>query len=287
LPPGGAEQVVPRTGLLYRLDGQTDLRASYGRFFQSQSLAELQIEDGYVEFAPAQQAAHTIIGLDHRFPDGVALRVELFRKTTHDPRPRYENLYDPLVLLPELRPGRVLVTPERGEARGLEVLLSSERPFSWWLGYSFAHADDIIDGGRVPRSWDQRHALNAGVTHAFGAWTLSAIANLHTGWPMTTLALVPSNEPNAVDGVVAVPGPRNAERLDTTRRVDFRASRSFAVGHGTLRAFAEVTNLTDHDNVCCVQYKQAATRPGEPPALQMDTRGGLPFTVNLGALWEF
>jgi hypothetical protein len=287
LPPGGAEQVVPRTSLLYRLDGQTDLRASYGRFFQSQSLTELQIEDGVVEFAPAQQAAHTIIGLDHRFPAGLALRAELFRKTTHNARPRYENLYDPLALLPELRPGRVLVAPERGEARGLEVLLSAERPLSWWLGYSFAQADDVIGGETVPRSWDQRHALDAGVTYNFGAWSLSAVANLHTGWPTTTLALMPSNAPNAIDGVVAVPGPRNGERLSPTRRIDFHASRTFAAGAGSLRVFAEVTNITDRDNVCCVRYEQTETAPGEPPALTMEERRGLPLTINFGALWQF
>jgi len=287
LPPGGAEQVVPRTSLLYRLDGQTDLRASYGRFFQSQTLTELQIEDGVTEFAPAQQAAHTIIGVDHRFPDGVALRAELFRKSTHNARPRYENLYDPLVLLPELRPGRVLVAPERGEARGVEVLLSAERPLSWWLGYSFARADDVIGGEDVPRSWDQRHALDAGVTHNFGSWTLSAVANLHTGWPTTTLALVPSNAPNAVDGVVAVPGSRNGERLSATRRIDFRASRTLSAGAGSLRLFAEVTNITDRDNVCCVRYEQTETPPGEPPMLTMEERGGLPLTVNVGALWQF
>src|SRR5205814_2380088 len=200
LPSGGDEQVGPRTSLLYRLDGQTDLRLSYGRFFQSQGLIDLQIEDGIVEFAPAQHAAQTIVGLDHRFPDGLALRAELFRKTTHNPRPRYENLFDPLVLLPELRPGRVRIAPERGEA----------------------------------------------------------------------------------DGVVAVPGPRDAERLSPTRRVDFRASRSFALGLGTVRVFAEVTNITDRDNVCCVQYRQAATPPNEAPALEMDMRGGLPSTVNFG-----
>ncbi len=86
---------------------QTDLRIAYGKFFQSQGLADLQIEDGVVDFAPAQHASSTIVGVDHRFPDGLSLRAELFEKTTHSARPRYENLFDPLVLLPELRPGRV------------------------------------------------------------------------------------------------------------------------------------------------------------------------------------
>jgi TonB-dependent receptor-like protein len=285
--PGGAEQVVPRASLLYRVDGQTDLRVAYGRFFQSQGLADLQIEDGAVDFARAQQASSTIVGVDHRFPDGLALRAELFEKTTHSARPRYENLFDPLVLLPELRPGRVLIAPERGESRGLEVLLSAAHPFSWWLGYSFAHADDVIDGQHVPRSWDQRNALNAGITHDFGPWALSGVLNVHTGWPATTLSLVPSNAPNAVDGVVAVPGQRNAERLSATQRVDFRASRTYAAGAGSVRVFAEVTNLTGRENVCCLRYEQADTPIGAPPALTVKERQGLPFTVNFGALWQF
>ena len=285
--PGGNEQVGPRASLLYRLDGQTDLRVAYGEFFQSQGLANLQIEDGVLEFAPAQHAASTVLSVDHRFPGGLALRTELFEKTTHDARPRYENLFDPLVLLPELRPGRVRIAPELGEARGLEVSLSAEHPISWWLAYSFAHANDVIDGQDVPRSWDQRNALNAGVSHDFGPWALSAVLNMHTGWPATTLSLVPSNAPNAVDGVVAVPGPRNAERLDTTRRIDFRASRTYAAGAGSVRIFAEVTNLTGRDNVCCLRYEQADTPFGAPPALAVSARDGLPFTLNLGALWQF
>ena len=287
LPPGADEQVGPRASVLYRLDGQTDLRIAYGKFFQSQGLADLQIEDGVVDFAPAQHASSTIVGVDHRFPDGLSLRAELFEKTTHAARPRYENLFDPLVLLPELRPGRVRIAPERGEARGAEVLLSATHPFSWWLGYSFAHADDVIDGQDVPRSWDQRNALNAGVTHDVGPWTLSAVLNVHTGWPVTTLSLVPSNAPDAVDGVVAVPGPRNAERLGTAQRVDFRASRTYAAGAGSVRVFAEVTNLTGRENVCCLRYEQADTPIGTPPELAVEPRNGLPFTVNLGVLWQF
>ena len=103
----------------------------------------------------------------------------------------------------------------------------------------------------------------------------------------TTLSLVPSNAPNAVDGVVAVPGSRNAERLGATGRVDFRAGRAYAVGAGSVRVFAEVTNLTGRENVCCLRYEQADTPIGAPPELAVEARNGLPFTVNLGALWQF
>ncbi len=87
--------------------------------------------------------------------------------------------------------------------------------------------------------------------------------------------------------MVAVPGPRNAERLSATRRIDFRASRTYAAGGGSVRVFAEVTNLTGRENVCCLRYEQADAPIGAPPGLAVDTRQGLPLTVNFGALWQF
>ena len=135
LPPGADEQVGPRASVLYRLDGQTDLRDRVRQVLQSQGLADLQIEDGVVDFAPrstprARSSASTTVSR-------TVSRCErsYSRRPRTSARPRYENLFDPLVLLPELRPGRVRIAPERGEARGAEVLLSATHPFSWWLGY--------------------------------------------------------------------------------------------------------------------------------------------------------
>ena len=285
LPPGNDDQLSPRASFLYRLGALTDLRFSYGKFFQSENLIDLQVEDDVLAFAPAQSASHTIVGIDHRFR-AFALRVEGFRKWTTDARPRYENLFDPLVLLPELRPGRVRIAPGRADSRGLEVLLRGNGTVDWWAGYSFSRVVDIVDGVRVPRGWDQKHALSGGVTHEVGPWTLTGVATLHTGWPATTLELVPSDAPNAVDGVVAMPGPRNADRLGPVRRIDVRASRMFEAGPGTLRFFAEITNLTDRANPCCVRY-EGVTLPDGSPSLHRIERHTLPLTGNLGVLWQF
>ena len=115
--------------------------------------------------------------------------------------------------------------------------------------------------------------------------TLSAVGTIHSGWPWTTLSLEPSNSPNAVDGVVAVPGARNAEDLPVNRRVDFRTSRTFEAGPGSVRFFAELTNVTNRSNVCCVRYEPITV--GGQPALNRVERNGLPFILNVGALWQF
>ena len=101
------EQWSPRVSVLYTLSPQTHLRASLGRFVQFQGINELQVEDGVDTFYGAQHAHHAIVGFDHSFDDGLDLRVEAFRKEYRHINPRFENMFDPLVLVPEAEFDRV------------------------------------------------------------------------------------------------------------------------------------------------------------------------------------
>jgi hypothetical protein len=280
--PGEANsQTSPRASLLFMVAPRTDVRVSYGRFFQSEQPVDLPVEDGVTAFAHAQDASHSIVSVEHRFDGDLVLRVEAFRKWTHGVRPRYENLFDPIVLVPELRPGRVLVAPDRAESHGIEVLLNGGEATPWWLGYSVSRVDDIFAGVHVPRSWDQRYALDAGVSREIGRWSFSAAASVHSGWPATAVTLEQSG-----GQTVAVLGPRNADRLRPLRRIDFRASRNLDVGVGALRLFAEITNVTNRNNPCCLRYEEGAGAGGTPTLLRSE-RFGLPLTGNIGLLWEF
>jgi outer membrane receptor protein involved in Fe transport len=281
LPPGVDSQFSPRASLLYRFGSRTDLRLSHGRFFQPEGLLELQVEDGVAAFSRAQSAAHSIVSVERRFAGTIALRAEVYRKRTRHVRPRYENLFDPLVLVPELRASRALVAPERAEANGIELFVSGGDSLSWWTSVAFAHADDRIAGARVPRSWDQQRAFNAGATWPVGRWSVSAAALLHRGWPTTEVAVATSN-----GAAVAVAGERNGARLGNVRRLDIRASRDFAIGPGVLRFFAEATNLTNRDNPCCLIY-EPVTLPNGDPSLAASERGQAGLTGNLGLLWQF
>jgi outer membrane receptor protein involved in Fe transport len=282
LPPGLEGRFSPRASLLVRLDSRTDLRVSHGRFFQAENLLDLQIEDGVTAYSRAQRAAHTIVSLERRFASSLALRAEAYRKWTRDARPRYENLFDPLVLMPELRASRVLVAPERAEARGVELLVSGERPVSWWAGMSLAHTDDLIDGVLVPRGWDQHQALDAGVSWPLAEWTLSGTLTLHRGWPVTRLSVVTDSS----GASSAVAGPRNASRLGNVARLDARATREFRFGGTAVRFYAELTNLTDRNNPCCLVYEPAVSESGAP-SLNAVERARVGLTGNIGVRWEF
>jgi outer membrane receptor protein involved in Fe transport len=282
LPAATDDRFSPRLSLLVRLDGRTDVRISHGRFFQAESLLDLPIEDGVTEFRPAQRAVHSIVSVERRLAGSIALRGEWYRKRTRQVRPRFENLYDPLVVAPELRSSRVLVAPERAEADGLELTVSGESPVSWWFGLSLANADDRVAGAAVPRSWDQDRGANAGVTWAAGRWIVSAAATVHRGWPLTELAVTTT----AAGERVAVAGPRNAARNPSVRRLDVRLTRDFALGDTSLRFSAEIQNLTDRVNACCLAYEPAVLPDGSPTLLR-EARGQGGITGNVGLLWQF
>jgi hypothetical protein len=176
----------------------------------------------------------------------------------------------------------VRVAPDRAEAEGVELFVTGEEPISWWAGFSVARVEDLFGDVRVPRSWDQRHALQAGATWRVGDWSLSGAAVAHRGWPATEVAVVA----NGAGQRVAVAGERNAVRLGGVRRLDVRASRDFAIGPGALRFFAEVTNLTDRNNPCCLVYTPSTAADGSPTLTSVErSRAG--STGNIGLLWQF
>jgi hypothetical protein len=105
---------------------------------------------------------------------------------------------------------------------------------------------------------------------------------MHRGWPATEVGVVTTESGDAV----AVAGPRNSLRLPSVRQLDFRASRDFVLGETTLRFFAEVFNLTDRHNPCCLLYEEA-TLPDGSPTLVREERGQIGITGNVGLLWQF
>ena len=181
------DQWGPRLNLAWQLDDATRLRASWGRFQQFQGINELQVEDGVDQFFPAQRADHAILGLERDLPADLTLRVEAYRKDYAQLRPRYENLFDPLSLVPELRWDRVAIAPDSARAEGIEWLLTHRGtgPWNGWLNYTWSRVNDREDGVDTRRSWDQTHSVGGGVAWASGPWQATLAAAWHTGWPTT------------------------------------------------------------------------------------------------------
>lgn len=278
------DQLSPRFSLLHSFSKNLDLRLSWGRYWQSQGIHELQVEDGVDRFFPAQRADHLIAGFQFRLMDFYALRVEAFHKDFARLKPRYENLHDSLALIPELQPDRVLVAPDSSRAYGLEVSLDYRGPaeLRWWGSYTLAKTTDEIHGVSVPRSWDQRHALHAGLGWNRGPWEIGIAATYRTGWPTTGLEFELLDD----EDFVVTPGPRNTLRLGEYSSFDFRVSREFDLRLGKLSAFFELSNAFNRKNPCCVDYDTTDSED-DPVELDKSFDNWLTILPSVGVLWEF
>lgn len=281
--PDTDNELGPRLNVVYNLSRDTRLRASWGRFQQFQGIEELQVEDGVDEFQPAQRSDHAIIGVEHDFPWGFGMRVEVYRKDYGNLRTRYETLFDPLSLAPELRWDRVAIAPRSGSVDGVEWLLTRKGtgPWSGWLSYAWSRAEDHVDGSDVLRSWDQTNSVQGGVTWADDGWSVTLATSYHTGWPVTPVGIV-----TGVSGTTVALGPRNGARYADFATVDLRASRDFDLGLGSLNVYAGVTNAFDRKNPCCVDYEFEA-EDGGGILVEREFRNWLPLVPEFGVLWKF
>jgi hypothetical protein len=284
LAPDSSDQMSPRISVLHAFGERVHLRAAWGRFFQTQSIDELQVADGVTQFFSPQYARHLIGSIEYRHPNGIEARLEAYRKDYRRIRPRFENLLNTFVLLPELKPDRIRIAPRGARASGLELTVRrvTAQPLGWWLSYSHSSVKDEFDSGDVQRSWNQQHLFSGGLTWRGPRWELSVAGTYHSGWPTTAVALT-QTEPIAVVSA----GPRNARRLHDYQSLDVRAARRFQLsGAGELTVFVEAGNILNRGNDCCVKYELESE---DTPELTLDesTLSYLPITPSLGVIWRF
>ncbi len=273
-------QVSPRVSLQYQYDRSTVLRASWGRMSQTQRPDELQVTDGDYVFHRAEFAVQTVLGVEHSLSTGVQMHAEVFDKRIIDPRPRYENLLDPIALLPELEVDRVLVQPSSSRADGAEFSMrwKANEHWSGWANYSWSEATDVIDGHTVARSWDQKHAAAVGVAWRTSPWLLSADLTWHTGWRRNRIFVA------GTDPAVLALSQLNDRTWPAYLSLDSRVTWTHPLSKGYLELFGEIDNATNHANPCCtdVQFVGETSRP----LLERTTSVWLPRFALVGGTWK-
>ncbi|MGH8193666.1 MAG: TonB-dependent receptor [Woeseiaceae bacterium] len=282
------DQASPRLNVLYKLGSDTELRLGFGHFYQAQEINELQVTDGVTEFYPAQRAQHLVAGLEHQFDLGFDVRLELYQKKYRSLMPRYENIFDSLVLIPELQIDRVRIDADSAVAEGIELTLSDDTSngLFWWASYAWSKVEDTADSVDISRSWDQTHTLNAGLNWDWKKWNFSAAGIFHTGWPKTELVADTVTNPDGSTSLALSASPRNILRHGEFQSLDIRISRRFDVSRGELTGFLEVTNSYNHPNPCCTEYSVGVDENGDELLLR-DESNWLPIVPSLGIVWRF
>jgi len=283
------EQRSPRLNALYKLGDDTEFRVGAGRFYQAQEINELQVNDGLSDFFPPQYSDHFVASFVHRFGSGLNLRAEYYQKDYESPMPRFENVFDSLVLIPELQIDRVQVVAEKAFVKGAEITLSggsSANGLLWWAGYVWSSTEDKVAETDVRRSWDQKHSIKAGINTKWGAWDVSAAGTWHSGWPETQRVVETVLAPDGSSELVATTTPRNSLNYAAFHTLDARASRTFQLSKSELTTFIEVSNLYNRRNQCCTQYTVEVGDDGSR-SVKANRSNWLPIVPSVGVVWRF
>ena len=278
-------QYSPRASVLWQAGENTEVRLGWGQYYQAQETNELQLSDGNDQFFPAQRAEHFVASLRRQLAKDTDIEISAFRKSFRTLRPRYENAFNVLTLVPEIQFDRIRVDPRKAESHGAEITISrgaADDTLIWWASYSWAQTRDWTSEGKISRSWDQTHAIKAGLSWNRGRWDLSWAFDAHTGWPTTKIFPVYQSNPDGTTSLHVSTTPRNKLRYSTFSSLDFRASRSVAVRRGELTTFIEITNALNRANACCTEY--SISNDGE---LKARIRHWLPLVPSLGLVWRF
>ncbi len=248
-------QMSPRVSLAYLVDNDAVVRMSWGHYFQSDEILDLQVADGVSEFSKAQRAEHRILGYQQLFDNGINFRTEIYQKLIKNPKSRFENVFDSNVAFPENHADRVEIVPEESIMQGVEISGKQQvnRKFYWSSSYAFSKAKDRIGGIEVNRRWNQEHALKFELNYlSDGGWNSHLSMTYHSGWPVTlaygTTTLLPNGDYQLEQHI----GERNTENLGTYLRIDLRFAKTKLLQNSKFTYYFEVFNLTNHDNECCV-----------------------------------
>jgi hypothetical protein len=266
--------------LRYRSSPQVNLYASWGRFSQDQRPNEWRLEENQQLPDSVQMSTQTILGVSRDVSRSVAVRLEWYRYHWTRVHPYFDNLLSTQSLLPDLTPDRVRIAPDAADADGVEVSARGEfgSTYHYWASYAWSHVTDEIGGIAVPRSWDQRSAINAGLAWQRGPYSVSSTLRYHSGWARTPYVINATNSPQ--DALLTL-GARNSGNWSDYVSADMRMSWSKPWRGSQIEVFAEVTNFTNRNNP-----SSAALTIPEPGMSATPTLGyWMPRQFYVGATW--
>lgn len=285
----GDDDLAPRILAAWQVFSNTALRGSWGRYFQSHGVHELEVGDGEEVFFNSDRAVQVAVGLDHRFENDLNVRFELYRRSMEDQRPRYLNADREIDPFPEAEGDRLRIDPGEGRAKGMEVSAGYDRGarWGWSVNYALSKAEDQIDGAWVPRTLDQRHALGLNLIYRPNSkWQISGTFQYHSGWPATESLFVVDTLPDGSLTLAREMGELNALRLPAYHRLDLRVTRNFAVGHGALQAYLDIFNLYNRENLRGYFYS-VQVNDGVVSTRRFGGESLLPRLPSIGFRYEF
>jgi hypothetical protein len=279
----------PRLNASLALDKHTALRAAWGIYRQAEGLQDLSMQDRDTSFHPSERAEQRVIGISHTLDSGIDLRLEAYQRLSTHLRSQWLNVVDPFNVIPEILYDRERLDPTQGEAHGIELSAEHRNSgrFGWGASYVYAVSEEKVSGRWIPTLWDQRHTFCTDISYVPARnWLLTASWQIHSGWAYTdqNFYLVPLANGGLTYSWTY--GPLSALHAPAYHRLDLRATRTYKLSHGILRAYIDIFNAYNQRNEIGFNDHYAFVSNGQ--LIVVKTPGSmLPILPSLGITWEF
>jgi outer membrane receptor protein involved in Fe transport len=251
-------QLAPRLGVVFDALPSLDLRLSLGRFYQPEGLQELQALDGVERFYPAQRSDQFLVGAEWTASQWQAV-LEVYYKNYANPKGRFENVFNPFVLLPEMESDRLGIFPDKARARGIDLDLSYQftEGLSAQFRYSYMDAQDRLEGRWVDRRWSQEQTVNASLRWRRDNFSVAIAALWHSGWRTTRLPGFIADD-NPIDILDFL----NNDELREHFSVDVSARYRWEFPNARIEIYADLSNVTDRQNLAGVDFDEEEVEGG-------------------------
>jgi outer membrane receptor for ferrienterochelin and colicin len=290
----------PRIALVYAVAKATFLRAGWGYYYQSQDIDELRIEFGENSYYPARLAKHYVLGLEHRFNNGIQLRAEGFLKKISRLPPTYFTFRNIDEFFPETRDDLIKLDIADATAKGVEFYLKQDtgNKFSWWLSYALSSTKENVsalhyDGplvhqtGSLPRAWDQRHTIILEANYRPNSkWHFNIGWQYRSGWPYTPFEVQRVSRNDGTFAYYHDYGLYDSLRYPSYHRLDIRINRNYVHKRGKTTIFLQIINAYNHKNVNNYDFSILA-QDANSFSFEIDTETWFPILPLIGVSWEF
>jgi hypothetical protein len=240
--------ISPHASLLLRATGSTRLQLAWSQAVQFPEISVLTLSlTGNRNLRPPR-STHMVAAIEQRLDSRTRVRIEAYERRdrqliwqpTSEPRLSPSGAIIPAAADPRFE------NSLSGRSRGIEIFLQrrSANRLTGWVSYSYGwtRLNDTILATSFPSDWDQTHGVNS-----YLSYRLSPTVNFSARYTYGSNFPIPGYF-RASGGSYFLDQKRNGVRLVAYHRADVRINKSFQwkSWRGTL--FAEVMNLSNHDN---------------------------------------
>ncbi|MFP2924118.1 TonB-dependent receptor domain-containing protein [Pyxidicoccus sp. 3LG] len=268
--------VEPRLSVRHTLTDTLTLKGGGGIYRQPPTiLLHLPAVDAAGLRYGLQEGAQFDVGAEWKAAEGLELSADAF----YNPLWRTVEFAVKDVLENRQRRGLLREDPAAsGYTYGLDLMARHPLSRQWfgWVTYSFVqskrrksfprYADNTTVEGMaeadLPFAFEQAHVFNAAVSYKFGDnWTLGSVLHFNTGRPESGEISSVTQREGMTPDKYRIWVREDADRVDRLRpffRVDFRASKSWAMEDFNLEAYLDILNLSLQQEVFAYEYTREA-----------------------------